>query len=199
MSNGNPQYDVFISYKSEYKPWVETLARNLERQRLTVWLDDWRKRPGDLIAGTLDNAIKSSRAGVLVVTPEAVASGWVQEEYESMLAREKQGGFRLIPAILRKSEGFPFLRNRVWIDFTAAEHYPRRLYELVQGAQGLAPDPAGAISGEIEPPPPLPDIATLSHEGELKLFKSVQGARRCGRHAPLCARGDGRRRVRSSR
>jgi len=122
MSNGNPQYDVFISYKSEYKPWVETLARNLERQRLTVWLDDWRKRPGDLIAGTLDNAIKSSRAGVLVVTPEAVASGWVQEEYESMLAREKKGGFRLIPAILRKSEGFPFLRNRFWIDFTAPEH-----------------------------------------------------------------------------
>jgi TIR domain-containing protein len=173
MSNSNPEYDVFISYKSEYKPWVETLARNLERQRLTVWLDDWRKRPGDLIAGTLDKAIKSSRAGVLVVTPEAVASGWVQEEYESMLAREKKGGFQLIPAILRKSEGFPFLRNRFWIDFTAPEHYPRRLYELVQGVQGLEADPEGAVSGEIEPPPPLPDIATLSREGELKLFKSV--------------------------
>jgi hypothetical protein len=169
----NPEYDVFISYKSEYKPWVETLARNLERQRLTVWLDDWRKRPGDLIAGTLDKAIGSSRAGVLIVTPEAVASGWVQEEYASMLDREKMGGFRLIPAILRKSEGFPFLRNRFWIDFTAPEHYPRRLYELVQGVQGLAPDPAGAISGEIEPPPPLPEIATLSKEGELRLFKSV--------------------------
>jgi len=169
----NADYDVFISYKSEYKPWVETLARNLERQRLTVWVDDWRKRPGDLIAETLDKAIGSSRAGVLIVTPEAVASGWVQEEYASMLEREKKGGFRLIPAILRKSEAFPFLRNRFWIDFTGPEHYPRRLYELVQGVQGLAPDPAGAISGEIEPPPPLPDIATLSQEGELRLFKSV--------------------------
>jgi hypothetical protein len=173
MSADNPEYDVFISYKSEYKPWVNTLARNLERQRLTVWVDDWRKRPGDLIAETLDRAIKGSRAGVLVVTPEAVASGWVQEEYASMLEREKMGGFRLIPVILRKSEAFPFLRNRFWIDFTAPEHYPRRLYELAQGVQGLAPDPAGAISGEIESPPPLPDIATLSHEGELKLFRSV--------------------------
>ena len=120
-SNISPRekYDVFISYRSEYKPWVETLARNLERQGLTVWLDDWRKRPGDLITETLDKAMMDSRAGVLVVTPEAVASGWVQEEYASMLARERKGGFRLIPVILRETEGFPFLRNRVWIDFTA--------------------------------------------------------------------------------
>jgi hypothetical protein len=173
MANGNPEYDVFISYKSEYKPWVETLARNLKRQRLMVWFDDWSKRPGDLIAGTLDRAIKNSRAGVLVVTPEAEASGWVQEEYESMLAREKLGGFRLIPVILRKSEGFPFLRNRFWIDFGDPEQYPRRLYELVRGVQGLAADPDGVISGKIEPPPTLPEIATISQEGELQLFKSV--------------------------
>jgi hypothetical protein len=173
MPNDDPEFDVFISYKSEYKPWVETLARNLTQQRLTVWLDDWRRRPGDLIAGTLDKAIKNSKAGVLVVTPEAVASGWVQEEYASMLQREKMGGFRLIPIILREGEAFPFLRNRFWIDFTSPDRYRRRLYELVQGVQGSAPDPEGEISGTIELPPPLPDIATLSHAGELRLFEGV--------------------------
>jgi hypothetical protein len=173
MSNDNPEYDVFISYKSEYKPWVDTLMRNLERQRLRVWVDDWRKIPGALVASTLDKAISGSRVGVLIVTPEAVASGWVQQEYESMLEREKKGGFRLIPVILRKSEGFPFLQTRFCIDFTEPEHYPRRLYELVQGVQGLPADPAGAISGEIEPPPPLPEIATISRERELRLFENV--------------------------
>jgi hypothetical protein len=173
MSNDNPEYDVFISYKSEYKPWVDTLMRNLERQRLRVWVDDWRKIPGALVASTLDKAISGSRVGVLIVTPEAVASGWVQQEYESMLEREKKGGFRLIPVILRKSEGFPFLQTRFCIDFTEPEHYPRRLYELVQGVQGLPADPAGAISGEIEPPPPLPEIATISRERELRLFESA--------------------------
>ena len=74
MSNGNPEYDVFISYKSEYKPWVDTLMRNLERQRLRVWVDDWRKIPGALVAATLDKAISGSRVGVLIVTPEAVAA-----------------------------------------------------------------------------------------------------------------------------
>jgi hypothetical protein len=173
MSGTNPEYDVFISYKSEYKPWVETLARNLSQQGLIVWLDDWRKRPGDLVAGTLDKAINNSKAGVLVVTPEAVASGWVQEEYASMLNREKLGHFRLIPVILRESEAVPFLKNRFWIDFTNPENYRRRFYELVQGVRGCVPDPMEEIEGAIEPPPPLPDIARISHEGELALFKGV--------------------------
>src|SRR5580658_10185876 len=137
MPNDDPYYDAFISYKSEYKPWVETLALNLTRQGIRVWVDDWRKRPGDLIAGTLDQAIKNSRSGVLIVTPEAVASGWVQEEYATMLEREKRGGFRLIPVILRESDGFPFLNNRFWIDFTVPEKYERRLYELAQSVRGL--------------------------------------------------------------
>lgn len=173
MPKDYQEYDVFISYKSEYKPWVETLARNLSKQRLAVWLDDWRKRPGDLIAGTLDKAINNSKSGVLVVTPEAVASGWVQEEYASMLQREKRGGFQLIPVILRESEAFPFIRNRFWIDFTSPEKYRRHLYELVRGVQGLIPDPQGEIVGSVELPPALPEIATLRPEKELQLFEDT--------------------------
>jgi len=35
-----------------------------------------------------------------------------------MPAREKRGDFRLIPIILRESQGIPFLQNRFWVDFT---------------------------------------------------------------------------------
>lgn len=42
-------YDAFISYKSEYLPWVETLARNLRRLGVEVWLDEWHRRPGDRV------------------------------------------------------------------------------------------------------------------------------------------------------
>jgi hypothetical protein len=173
MPGGQVQYDVFISYKSDYKPWVETLARNLKRQRFEVWLDDWRRMPGDLIAGTLDEAINNSKAGVLVVTPEAAASGWVQEEYATMLAREKRGGFRLIPIILRESSGIPFLSNRFWVDFTKQDDYPRKLYELVQALRGSQADPDGKLDGKIDPPPSLPDIAAIGHDRQSRLFDSV--------------------------
>src|SRR4051812_29427250 len=102
MPGDERRYDVFISYKSEYKPWVETLARNLEAQGLTVWLDDWRRVPGDRVDLTIEQALARARNGVLVVTPEAVGSGWVQDEYATMRRRAATGdGFRVIPAIVR--------------------------------------------------------------------------------------------------
>jgi hypothetical protein len=64
MPGGDAQFDVFISYKSEYKPWVEALARNLKQQRFEVWLDDWRRIPGSLIPGTLDSAINNSKVSI---------------------------------------------------------------------------------------------------------------------------------------
>jgi hypothetical protein len=169
MPNDDPKYDVFISYKSENKSWAETLARNLVQQRLTVWLDDWRKRPGDLITGTLKNA----KAGLIVVTPEALASGWVQEEYESMQGREKLGSFQVILVVLGEIDGLPFLSNKPWIDFTDPEKYRRGLYEVVQGVRGARPDPEAETSGAIERPPPLPETATITDEAKVRLFDSV--------------------------
>jgi hypothetical protein len=197
MPGGQAQYDVFISYKSGYKPWVEALARNLKRQRFEVWLDDWRRMPGALIAGTLEEAINNSKAGVLVATPEAAASGWVQEEYETMLAREKRGDFRLIPIILRESSGFPFLRNRFWVDFTKQDDYSRKLYELVQALRGSQADPDGKLDGEIDPPPRLPDIASIGHARKSWLFDSVfQELEDTGIMLLFRAGGDGRRNFR---
>ena len=79
-----PPYDVFISYKSDYKPWVEALARNLQAQGLSVWFDDWRKVAGDRVTLTLEVGIQQARDGILIVTPEAAESGWVQKEYDTM-------------------------------------------------------------------------------------------------------------------
>lgn len=74
---------------------------------------------------------------------------------------------------MSQSNGFPFLRNRFWVDFTSPEKYGRRLYELVQGIRGLDPDPDGEIEGALEPPPRLPEIATVHRDRELSLFDSA--------------------------
>ena len=51
------------------------LARN------RVWLDKDEIRPGDLFAKALEQGLAASRAVALVVSPEAMASGWVEREY----------------------------------------------------------------------------------------------------------------------
>lgn len=155
----NPDFDVFISYKNEYFPWVEVLGRNLEQNGFSVWLDDWRRVAGDPVARSLAHALSISRNGIIVVTPEAAQSGWVQSEYETMRERQRRGdGFRCIPVILKASEGFAFLNELFAVDFRdtlTPVHYRRKLHELVCGLQGLAAGDATTLRGDVELPPAL--------------------------------------------
>lgn len=156
------EFDVFISYKSEYKPWVESLAENLTAQGLTVWLDDWRKVAGDRVSLTLETALQKSKSGVIVVTPEAAQSGWVQKEYDTMMSlAAKKPGFRCIPAILRRTDGFPFLNTVFAVDFRDRDQYRRKLYELVCGLRGTSADPKGRLDGEVLEPPSFLDPANI--------------------------------------
>jgi len=42
-------YDVFLSHKSDCKPWVKILAQNLKNNGFTVFLDEWELVPGKSI------------------------------------------------------------------------------------------------------------------------------------------------------
>nr|VFJ55201.1 MAG: TIR domain-containing protein [Candidatus Kentron sp. FW] len=110
-------YDVFLSHRSENKPWVEILARNLVACGQRVFLDSWEIVPGRSIPAQLDAALENSRAGVLVATPESLESGWVREEYDRMLKMQVNGNLTLLPLIFGAIPGFPFLDSRLCIDF----------------------------------------------------------------------------------
>ena len=152
-------FDVFVSYKSEYLPWVEVLARNLQRQGFSVWLDEWQLKAAERVNPALEAGLDSCASAVLVVTPEAAQSGWVQSEYDRMRLRQRRGdGFRLVPLILRATTGFAFLDELKAVDFqqaTTPDLYRRRLHEVVRGLRGEAPGEGHDLTGEIELPPPL--------------------------------------------
>jgi hypothetical protein len=78
--------DIFISHKSEYKPWVEWLARMLRAQQRSVFVDNWH-----VVAGQSWIDGLQCRSAVLVATPETVSSGWVRLEYESELQLLRAG------------------------------------------------------------------------------------------------------------
>jgi len=112
-------YDVFISHKSDCKPWVLTLAQNLKNHGFNVALDEWVLVPGESIAQGLANALINSKKGIIVVTPEAIESGWVKNEYYQMLHQRSQvPGFSIIPVLLgQEFPGFPFMKDIFWVDF----------------------------------------------------------------------------------
>jgi hypothetical protein len=134
-------FDVFLSHNSVDKPWASRLKDDLQRYGLSVWLDRDEIRPGDLFAKALEEGLASSRAVALIVSPEAMASGWVQEEYYRALSLTKAQAapVQLVPVILREAEVPDFVKSRDWVDFRDESAYAAKVWELVWGITGHKP------------------------------------------------------------
>ena len=137
-------WDVFVSYGHEDAGWVRVLAGNLHRAGFDVFLDEWELVGGDRVTGRLEEGIRGSANGVLVVSPHALSRPWVREEYEALLRQAVQEpGRRLIPVLYADAELPPFLANRLWVDFrgagTTGPEYEARLGELVRSCGAARP------------------------------------------------------------
>jgi hypothetical protein len=51
------KYDLFISYSSRDREFVQTLASDLKARSLEVWFDHWEMRPGDRLRSRINEGI----------------------------------------------------------------------------------------------------------------------------------------------
>ncbi len=146
--------DVFLSHKSDWKPWVDVLARNLRNRGYRVFFDEWDMIPGQSIVQQLYDGLQQSRKGILVVTPEAIDSGWVREDYAQMMVQKQQdAAFTIIPVIVGEEvPDFPFIQDILWVDFRDPERYREAFYRLVCALDGTSPGPDVRLDGELVVP-----------------------------------------------
>jgi len=172
-STAQTTYDVFISHKSEYKRWVEVLAQNLHNCGYNVFLDVWELVPGRSLVDGLYQGLRQSRAGVLVVTPEAWESGWVREEYHQMMAQKTGRGFPIIPVVVgHEVPDIPFLQDVLWVDFRSQHSYHEAFYRLLCAIDNRAPGPEVHLPGELLLPPALRG-ETTPHQDELTFIEHL--------------------------
>jgi TIR domain len=150
-------WDVFVSYGHEDAAWVRVLAANLHQAGFEVFFDEWELVGGDRIAGRLEEGIRGSASGMLVVSPHALSRPWVREEYEALLHQAVHDpGRRLIPVLYADAELPPFLASRLWVDFrragTTGPQYEARLGELVRYLQGRPAADRPARDGSVQWP-----------------------------------------------
>jgi hypothetical protein len=147
--------DVFISYAHADADWVGALAENLHRLGLEVFLDRWEIQAGDKVMTQLEQGIRDTRNGILVVSPASLASPWVQEEYAAMLNRVVVGKQRrLIPVLYADVDELPpFLSTRKWLDLRNVDGptYEKRVRELAAALQDRRPSRPDR-DGTIRPP-----------------------------------------------
>jgi hypothetical protein len=125
------KFDVFLSYKSEDHPWVDSLKGALQQRGVRVWLDKDEIRPGDRFVWAIEHGLDTSRAVALVVTPESLASGWVADEYSRAVTLSNQGQLQLIPVVLRDAKLPGFLSNRQHVDFRDPSAFDQAVDRLI--------------------------------------------------------------------
>ena len=90
---------IFVSYAHENEVWLQefrTMLSPAERKGLVDTWSDARVAPGTQWLEKIREALSRSRVGLLLVTPEFLASAFIRdEEMRTLLARASEGSLKL--------------------------------------------------------------------------------------------------------
>jgi hypothetical protein len=111
-SPDSPTVDAFISHASEDSKVAAQWIQLLERDGLTAWIDRSNVRFGTLLRNELHDAIRESRALVLLWSKAALESRWVMAE---ILVAFHLNRF-IIPCVVDRTPLPQFLGNTAYID-----------------------------------------------------------------------------------
>jgi TIR domain len=84
--------DVFVSHASEDKESIaRPLAEQLRACGLTVWFDEYELELGDSLRRRIDDGLRHSRVGVVILSHSFFAKEWPQRELDGLTARRNAG------------------------------------------------------------------------------------------------------------
>lgn len=91
-------YDVFVSHASEDKVgFVRPFVEALESNGFVVWYDEFVLQVGDSLRRSIDNGLKNSRYGIVVLSEAFFKKEWPQRELDGLFAREVDGAKVILP------------------------------------------------------------------------------------------------------
>jgi TIR domain len=147
---------VFISHNHQDKAFVRRLGADLAANGLRPWIDEAEINVGESLIAKIGTAIDEMDYFAIVLSPNSVASAWVQKELEQALTSQLASHqIKVLPLLLEKCEPPPFLRGTKHADFTQPFSYDEELAGLLRtigvaeptGAGGRLYDPFGVEFG----------------------------------------------------
>ena len=126
---------IFVSYSRKDIDFARKLAGDLEKAGYDVWWDISDLRGGDDWVRTIPTAIETSQFVLVVLSPNSVASEWVEKEYTQALGLRK----KIIP-VMFESCNVPFALNTInYANFSLGEYEEN--FKNLLGALGYKGEP----------------------------------------------------------
>jgi hypothetical protein len=131
------RFDTFLCHNSEDKAAVIRIGRQLRKDGIQLWLDEWELRPGVPWQSSLEAEISNIPSAVVFIGASGMGP-WQLLESEALLREFVRRGCPVVPVILPDAPSTPqlpvFLRGMMWVDFRKAR--PKPLPQLIWGITG---------------------------------------------------------------
>ena len=94
------EYDVFVSHAWEDKAsFVDEFVEELRKLEIKVWYDTSELRWGDSMRQRIDEGLRTSKFGIVILSPYYIAEGkyWTKAELDALFQVESINGKTLLP------------------------------------------------------------------------------------------------------
>lgn len=109
---------IFVSHSSSEKQFARNLAEDLKGLGHTVWLDEHALKVGDCIIDGIQEGLENADYVVVVLSPNALRSGWVAQEWKAKFWDEVTSGKTVVLPVLIADCRIPtFLKTKKFADF----------------------------------------------------------------------------------
>lgn len=144
---------LFLSHSSRDKFFVQELAQRLQQYGVKVWIDEAEINVGDSLTEKIGRAIDETDYVGVVLSHNSVNSEWVLRELQIALQKElKKRKVVILPILIESVEIPPFLRDKLYADFTSPKKTAQSFAKLLK-ALGISAAETEVKTEKVEEQP----------------------------------------------
>ena len=137
FSEENPPR-ISLAHSGRDESFVKSLASDLRRNGIRVWLDNFELKEGDPITQSVHEPIKENDYLGVVLSPSSVESEWITKDLSTTLVRElEKKAILVLPILYKECKIPPVIADKKTADFTST--HQRGLEDLLSRIEETTP------------------------------------------------------------